>query len=338
MNGENILVIRHAGLGDMLLTLSAVAPIKRKNPDSRIYFLVNRAMIPLLGCFDFTAGTVEYARGAAAVARMVAEIRKLKIDRVINFERAFKKSLISLASGGRTRTGFNSIELAPFLTERVPDLKDNPSFHMRDRYFQLTKNIGLDGYDILLPFRPDRGSRDRVEEFLSRNGISGSDFLVGLNPVTGFPSKYWFNDRWARVADYLIGEKKAKLIVTFGPEPGQKETAMDVMGRMRERAILSFDTGLVEFGALIGAFSLFLCLDSGPFHFAVSQGIPTISLWGRGNLAQWGPQIEGHVTIQKEVDCSPCALYECDHRTCMQEITAEDVIEKIDVWCSENRE
>jgi ADP-heptose:LPS heptosyltransferase len=336
MNGENILVIRHAGLGDMLLTLSAVAPIKRKYPDSNIYFLANKSMIPLLGCFDFTEGTVEYARGAAAVARMIAQIRKLKIDWVINFERAFKKSLISLASGGRKRIGFNSIELSPFLTDRVPDLKDNPSYHMRDRYFQLTKGLGLDQYDILLPFRPDRGSRERVEDFLSRHGISGSDFLVGLNPVTGFPSKYWYNERWARVADYLIREKKAKLIITFGPEPGQKETAMDVMSRMRERAILSFDTSLIEFGALIGALTLFLCLDSGPFHFAVSQGTPTISLWGRGNLAQWGPQVEGHITIQKDVDCSPCALYDCDHRTCMQEITADDVIEKVDDWCERN--
>jgi ADP-heptose:LPS heptosyltransferase len=289
-------------------------------------------MLSFLNCFDFIDGTIRYEHGFFSMVKMATTIRRLEIDTIINFERAFKKSLIAFISGAKRRIGFDSFELAPFLTDRAEDLKGNKEAHMRQRYFCLTKFLGMENYEIVLPFTQTIEANKKVEKFLFDLDIKDTDFIVGINPTTGFPAKYWDNKRWAHIADYLIQNKKARVIITFGPSPGQLETARDIQNNMKEEAILSFNTSLIEFGALIKRFKLFICLDSGPLHFAVSQNIPTISLWGRGNLNQWGPPPDQHVTIFKNAPCSPCNFFVCDHRTCMKEIKEKDVIEKIDEW------
>lgn len=321
-----------AGLGDMILTLSAVSPLKREYPESQIYFLTNRAMCEFLKCFKFINDTIEYRRGLKSNLQTIKQIRELNIDTIINFELSVNKSVIGLFSGAKRRIGFNSIALFPFLTDRVRDFRMNRKIHMRERYSCLTRPLGLKGYDILLPFVSDVKSTKRIDAFFAEKNITPNDILVGINPVTGFESKYWENKRWAEVADYLIEKKQARVIITYGPELGQEALARDIVSMMGKKAVLSFKTNITEFCTLVKRFKLFLCLDSGPFHFAVSQGIPTISLWGRGNLDQWGPQLDEHIVITKNVSCSPCNLFRCNSMICMKEIHVDNVLEKIEEW------
>ncbi len=331
-NLKNILVIRLAGLGDMLLTLSAISPIKKVYPESKIYFLTDKLNLDFLKCFDFVTDTFEYKRGFKNTLETIRLLRDLKIDAVINFERAFKKTFISYIIKSPIRIGYDIFPNKIFNTQSYEDLKDNPSIHMRERYFKLSKGLGLKKYDLQLNFIPMEDAIINVEKFLTdKNLNSDKDIIIGINPVTGFKSKYWTNDRWAKVADYLIEKKNAKVIFTFGPSEEQLKTCQDIINLMKHKPILSFKTTLIEFGALLKKLDLLICLDSGPFHFAVSLGVPTISLWGRGNLKQWGPEDKSHIVITKNVPCSPCNKFECEQVICMSSITVDDVIEKIEL-------
>jgi len=328
--GLGILVIRLAGLGDMILTLSSIAPIKEKYPDARIIFLSQKEMLEFLRCFDFIDDVVEYKRGREFF-KMVKALRKENVDIIINYERAVKKGVISLLIGGDKRIGFKSPILSFFSNFTAIDLRNDIKVHQRMRYLELTRFLGIENYSVLLPFTPTQTAVMRVEEFFKNSYLNENDFIVGLSPVTGFQSKYWYEDRWAEVADYLVREKKARVVITYGPNEKEFETARKVRSLMREESILSFRTDLVEFCALVKKFDLFLCLDSGPFHLAVSQGIPTISLWGRSSLDQWGPpEGRNHIAIHKNIYCSPCDLFYCERRDCMNSITIEDVIGKIE--------
>lgn len=327
---HNILVIRLAGLGDMLLTLSAVSPIKNKYPNSKIYFLTKKNMISFLKCFDFTEDAYEYKRNLIDTIKSILFLRKMNIDTIINFERSIKKSVIVYFIHSPIRIGFKTFFSNILNTHSLEDFRNNPNIHMRERYLELLKPLNIDFFDTELNFNPPKSKIEKVEKFLFDNNIDmSSDIIVGINPVTGFKSKYWFNDRWAKIADYLIEYKKAKVILTYGNEKDQLETCLDIINKMKHKPILSFKTDLVEFGVLIKKLNLMICLDSGPFHFAVSIGTPTISLWGRGNIKQWGVINEKHILINKAVTCSPCEKFECDNLECMNSILVDDVVEAI---------
>ncbi len=328
---NNILVIRLAGLGDMLLTLSAISPIKKMYHQSKIYFLTDKTNLDFLKCFDFVEETFEYKRGVKNIIELIRLLKNLKIDTIINFERAFKKTFISYLIKSPVRIGYDIFPNNLFNTQSYPDKKDDYSVHLRERYFTLTKELGLKNYDILLNFTPTKSAIKNVENFFKENNLNPEkEIIVGINPVTGFKCKYWLNDRWAKVADYLIEKKKVKVILTYGPSDDQLNTCLDIISKMKYKPILSFKTNLIEFGALLKKLDLFTCLDSGPFHFAVSLDIPTISLWGRGNLKQWGPEGNLHFTVTKKVPCSPCNKFDCENNICMKSITIDDVILNIE--------
>jgi len=335
LNIKNILVIRLAGLGDMLLTLSAIAPLKKIYPDANIFFLTDNANLKFLKCFDFVTDTIEYKRGLKDTLSTIRILRKLDIDTVINFERALKKSIIAFFTKSKIRIGYDIFLNNFFNTNFAKDLKDDPSIHMRQRYFELTKLLGIEDFETILNFTPTPSASEKVEFFFNQHKIDPvKDLVIGINPVTGFKSKYWINDRWAEVADFLIKEFNAKVIFTYGPSDDQLQTCLDIIKKMSNQPILSFKTNLIEFGALLKKLKLLICLDSGPFHFAVSLNTPTISLWGRGNIKQWATDAYNHWIISKNVECSPCSKFECENPICMSQISSTDVINQIKTACS----
>jgi ADP-heptose:LPS heptosyltransferase len=60
---RNILVIRLSSLGDVLLTIPAVKAIKLALPESKVSWLVEGAVAPLLAAQDFIDRVIEFPRG-----------------------------------------------------------------------------------------------------------------------------------------------------------------------------------------------------------------------------------------------------------------------------------
>jgi heptosyltransferase-1 len=63
-------------------------------------------------------------------------------------------------------------------------------------------------------------------------------------------------------------------------------------------------------------------------HLAVALGKEVVALFGPSDSRRTGP-FRGKV-IQKDVDCSPCNQRNCDNPVCMNAITYEDVIQKME--------
>jgi ADP-heptose:LPS heptosyltransferase len=93
---------------------------------------------------------------------------------------------------------------------------------------------------------------------------------------------------------------------------------------------LAGKTTLAETGAVIARSALLLSGDSGVLHIAVGLGIPTVSLFGPGIEAKWGPKGEGDVILNRRLPCSPCTRFgttpPCPIQArCLSAISVEDV-------------
>ena len=112
---------------------------------------------------------------------------------------------------------------------------------------------------------------------------------------------------------------------------------MDIEKELQEANITNYEnlsgkTTVEELIEQIASLNLFITNDSGPMHIAATFQIPTIAIFGStrfNETHQWANDHE--IIIRKEMECSPCMKRICPlkHHNCMKLITAEDVLEKL---------
>ncbi len=74
---------------------------------------------------------------------------------------------------------------------------------------------------------------------------------------------------------------------------------------------------------------LVLTVDSGAMHIAAATQTPLVVLFGPTSPGRTGPYSPKSDIIQKNISCSPCFKRRCSHKSCLNEISVEEVFEKI---------
>jgi heptosyltransferase-2/heptosyltransferase-3 len=181
-----------------------------------------------------------------------------------------------------------------------------------------------------MSFTPGPNEAVWAEGWLAAHVAPGERLIV-VHPGTGGPAKHWLPERWAAVADTLAAPG-VRLLLTGGP--GEEALVAEVAAHMREPALaLAGQTSVGQLAALLGRAALVLGVDSGPLHIAVSQGTPSVHLFGPSDQRRFGPWGDParHVVLSASLFCSPCGVFAaCPRGTagpeCMAAIGAERVV------------
>jgi heptosyltransferase-2 len=159
-------------------------------------------------------------------------------------------------------------------------------------------------------------------------GLNGPRFLIGLNPGAAFgPAKRWLPERFAALADRLMGALNADVLI-FGSSE-ERPLAEEIAGAMKHTpTVLAGGTSLRQLLALMAQCRLIVTNDSGPMHLAAALGVPLVAIFGSTDERATGPVGARIRIVSRRVDCSPCGLRECpiDFR-CMRGISVEEVFE-----------
>ena len=157
-------------------------------------------------------------------------------------------------------------------------------------------------------------------------GLGGPRFLVGLCPGAAFgPAKRWLPDRYADLADRLVGALNADVVI-FGSR-AEKPLAETIARTMQHTpTVLAGETALRQLIALMAQCRLIVTNDSGPMHLAAALGLPVVAIFGSTNERATGPLSPRARVVKQSVVCSPCGLRECpiDFR-CMEQVTVDEV-------------
>jgi heptosyltransferase-2 len=165
-----------------------------------------------------------------------------------------------------------------------------------------------------------------ADRILKTRDIAGASFLIGMAPGAAYgPAKRWYPERFAGVADRLIENFSAKVLL-FG-SAGDRDTAASVQGRARNALVdLTGETSLREAISLIARCRLFVTNDSGLMHVAGALEVPTVAVFGSTNPRTTSPVGRKSIVITKNVPCSPCLKETCPTDfICMDLITADEV-------------
>ncbi len=286
---EKILIIVLRAIGDVLLTTPLVRALKKGLPGSEIYFLTEKTSEEILSSNPYLSGVIlkdDYT---------LKNIRSRGFDTVIDFMHSAISGYYTLFSGARRRIAFYR-PWGFWCYNSMPKYRDL-GYTVNNR-LQILSELGVkaDGISPDMKFGPE--NEKRAAEFLARNGVNGGDFAISFDITSKRDYKSWPCEKFARLADTIADRTGAKLIFTYAPN--EAEYVKNAMAVCRRKHILSFPTGLADLAALIKHCKLHIGTSSAPGHIAVSQGVPTFTIYGmKTNPVNWSfPDAEKHGYIQ----------------------------------------
>jgi heptosyltransferase-2 len=330
---NNILIRGTNWIGDVVMTLPAIAAIRKTFPQAKISVLVKPWVAETFNLCPDVDEVIIYQRpgahsGITGLFRLIKELRARKFDAAILLQNAIEAAIITLLAGIPIRAGYNSDARGLLLTHSVKRTKTTREIHQIHYYLEMVKSLGCKSADTdaYLQLPDDYGSL--ANRLIQEHGIDNHKLFVGMAPgATYGAAKKWYPERFALVADRLSEDFSAEIIL-FGSK-GDQDSADAVQRHAKQKLInVAGKTNLREAIALIARCRLFISNDSGLMHVAGALNISTIAIFGSTNPLTTSPPGNRSVVIHKNVSCAPCLKQTCPKSfECMDQISAGEVYE-----------
>jgi heptosyltransferase II len=333
----SILLVRLFALGDIVLTLPLVREMRRAFPGAWIGYLCRERYAESLAGDTGLDEVLTLEPGLAGQVRMMAALRRRRLDIAIDLLGSPRSALITRLSGARMRIGMRTGRRDWYYHRLLPRTVEEDG--RRVRCYTLEANLHL-GRLLGLSVEPRCGGswggtdettygfpaaaaeRGWALSYVAGLGQTGEG-LAGIVPGSTYSSKSWPEDRFVELAGFLSREMGLRPIVIWGP--GEEEIARRIAEAV-PGAVMPEPMGIARVGALIERLRLLVGVDSGPKHIAVLLGVPTVTLFGPTDPELWDPMDARHAAISHRLDCMEgCRRRECAPNRCMEAITVEEV-------------
>ncbi|MBI5789562.1 MAG: glycosyltransferase family 9 protein [Candidatus Schekmanbacteria bacterium] len=336
---KEILVIRTAYIGDVVMTLPVLKPLRELYPDARITFLTSFAARDIFLNNPYVDDVLAYdafwfypkasKEGIGDYLKFLKILRSKRYDMVIESRADIRDILLlTYLCRGRYRVSYNVGGGGYLLTHVVPyrEIKHKVDYHL-DMVKHLGGNIGKVEWGISLTAE----EKVAVKALLGEVGILPADLLVGIHPGGRKGLKCWAAAKFAETADRLISEYGAKIIFTGSPqETGLIADIIQKMENHKQAVNSAGKANLRIISGLISRLDLFICNDSAPIHIASAMKTPTVAIFGPSKSRETGPYGNIHRVVEKGFPCR----FSCDEdvclqnnfNVCMEAIQVEDVL------------
>lgn len=350
-----ILVVGYAAIGDLIFFLPVVQELRRRFPKARLVWLANdypttRELLPATGLVDeFWLHDWESARGQAEQRAIERKIEAEGFDMAVLTQAApahfFYGGLKTIpVIAGHTR-GFERAPLAKRFKRWVATgelhrrlLVNRRAWcgleaeHSVPRNLRLLEALGLPGPFGDRPMIPlTDAARARAEKELPGGPWIGVH-VAGVDNQYG---KIWPPERFGAACAELAKTAKARFALFAAPDESSLKAAAAAKAAFPGFVDLSGRLTLLETFAAIARCALFFASDAGPAKAAMALGVPTATIFGPVDPAEFGAywDREKHLDIRTGIACSPCArlgmaledrlnFRTCGHRDCIGRLDA----------------
>ncbi len=342
-----ILLLRPDHIGDLLFATPAIRALRHSMPDAFIACMVgpwaaeivknNPHLDRVLTC-PFPGFTrLPKKHLLQPYLEMWRYARAFRADRfdtavVLRFDHWWGAMLCHWA-GVPQRIGYGVPNVAPFLTQAVPYTSGR---HEVQQNMSLTEVVA-DGHveePGPLEFEPSPEAVHYADTLLAQSGPFKG--YLCLHPGSGAAVKLWRPEAFAQVGDTLAQRYGLQVIITGSADEARLVESIVEFMKTCPMTMVG-QTSLGQLAAIMGRCELVIGVDSGPMHLAVSQGAPTIHLFGPVDHRTFGPwgNPQRHLVLVSEKDCVPCnrldyAPHELMAHDCVRSIPVDRVLEAAD--------
>ena len=315
---RQVLVLRLDRIGDVIMSLPALADLRAAVPQARIRLAVGRWSAEvartapvdevLVWSAPWVGRSAEGAGGLAELARRAGALRHDRVDLAFDLQGDVRAALLLRLTGARHRVGYANTGGGWLLTHVVP-LDETLSWVEQNRR-AVAAAVGprdKPRVDLLTAEEREFGRR-----LVTDLGLASRRPLVGLHPSGGRTIKQWDLGRWAEVAARLAREFQATIVLTGSEADRPLAHALGRLMPLRP-VDLTGRLSLRETMALVAELDLFLSPDTGTMHAACALGTPSVTVFGPSDPHRYfsggtGASGSRHVVVRAELWCSPCNL------------------------------
>lgn len=295
---KNILIIKPSALGDIALSLPALASIRKSYPDAKIAWLVRSEFAPLLEMTENLDELILFDRGflgkcwynpkaLIALIKFFRKLRKGRFDLVIDLQGLFRTAFFGWITASKQRFGMKCArEFAGlFYTHRIA--KDEDRIHLIDFHNKIISAAGVSDLVIEYGLEINPQADLTVDKLLDANECSQKKYAV-LITGAAHDKKCWSVEKFAKLAERLYEQFDLSVIaVGTGAERKRIEELKTVSNV--PVVDLAGMTNIPVLTSLLKRAEIVISNDTGPGHIAAAVGSPLVMIFGPTNPARIYP-------------------------------------------------
>jgi len=333
-----ILIVLIAGIGDMVLASKAIRALRRGHPGSRIHLLTSTEAAPLArSCpyldrvHSFPIRELRTDKGSLLeMVKIAMNLRQTAFGVILNLYRvssragAFKMGILFSLLRGDRKIGHDRYGFGRFLSEGV-SAGTFTGRHVAEAMLEIARQAGglPDGEGIEVFWNADIPLKweGLFDPFQGRP-------IVGIHPGGDRANRRWAQDRFASVAEAMVGRYNAAVVLVGG------RAEVPIAARIAARIGLGLldltgKTPVEALPYLVSRMDLLITNDSGPMHVAAATKTPLVALFGPEDPGLFGPYTDPGLyrVLHKDLSCRPCRDDErCPSPSCLDLITVDEVL------------
>jgi ADP-heptose:LPS heptosyltransferase len=283
----NILAIRLARFGDLVLLLPALTALKSNTAGGRITFLTDHrlaALAEMCPAIDdiIAVDRIAIRDGARldslkSMRNVIRDVRQRRFDLAIDFHGFRETNILTWLSGSRKRLGLKRFDQS-FLNFcfNLPPVLEDKNIHASEMFMKVVEQFGLDRS----PTHPAMVVPESAQDWV-RSSMGPRPF-AGLYVDAPTSKRIWPPESFAAVADHLVGQCGLDVVVISGPE------GSPLLQRIQDKSkfgknIRGFSTLTIpQLAAVAQAAQIWISNDTGPMHLGPILGVPTLGLFSIG--------------------------------------------------------
>jgi heptosyltransferase-1 len=302
-----ILIVKTSSLGDIIQSFSAVALIKKHDPEAEIDWVAEKPFCELLESHPSIHRVIpiearKWKKGVLKNRRSIGEafsnLRKESYDLLYDLQGNIKSGLITFFAKAKKKVGY-TFSSAPewpaslFLSKRHPVDLHAP---IAQQYLSLIQR------DLNLPNNPvEWGIQLHIsseeEKWINRElrEVSKPCFMICMG-------SQWENKKlslpcWREFLEKLEGKFSPYFFFVWGSEK-EKVEAETLQAAFPERSRVLPRMRLPVWQRFMERMDHILTVDSGALHLAATTSTPTFSIFGPSQAEVYGPLGKQHQTFQ----------------------------------------
>lgn len=285
-----ILVVGVSWLGDGVMSMPALAALRKRLPRAYIAMLAKPSVIDLWALFPGVDEVIPLQKGFIGMRDTIRAVRAGGFDFAYILPKSFRSALIPFLACVPGRRGMPGHGRDWMLTERAvlsdTAVRGHQSFEMADVLH--VPHVELEPPPFLVI--PDE-ARDRALKKLASAFPEGAfeGQLIAIFPGAAYgPAKRWPVSHFAEVAKRLVEEQGCRVLLLGSS--GDREICDAVVRSAGAGTVsLAGETSFLELTGLLGLCRCVVSNDSGGMHLAAGLGIPVVGIFGLTDPAKTAP-------------------------------------------------
>ena len=327
-------------IGDIVMATPLLRALRQAWPRAHVAVAGPKHAAAILDGLDSVDEVLDLpsrrASGLGGMRRAAARLAEGRFDLGLLLTNSFSSALVMALARVPLRVGYAEGGRGPLLTHKVSRRSEAGRHRMPvpmvEAYARLLDAVGVPraGHRYELVATPD--DEQAADAWMQRQGLPPDAPLWGFHPGASFgPSKLWYPERFAAVADALVERRGGRALVFCGPAEADLARAVAAAGRSDILTAADDPISLGTLKAVVKRLSLLVTIDTGPRHFGAAFDVPTVVLMGATEPRFTNTNLHSSAIVRTGVSCSPCQRKVCpltggDFHRCMTTMSPEQVL------------